>query len=654
MPTYPHIHAAYNTYYISIYNKITLVLCLWIPLTFYTFAQDRNDIQIANEYVLKGDKEKALAVYQSLAKNMANIPLIHNDYLNLMLDLGLYKDAEDYVDRLTKRYEDRINYRLDLGLIAMKAGEVQKADRYFKSIIKSYSGDLYRIKSVSDYLGAHRLTDYAVMALQEARQASSNNTLFTLELANLHRLQGNRDAMVEEYLNYVTQTPGNINYVKNLLQILLSKPEELESLEQLLYEKVQRNPDFEVYSDLLIWVNLQQKNFYGAYIQARAYDRRFKKETSKTLEIAEIALNNGDYESADKSFSFVVKEYTDHENYLRARLGQVRAREAKVKRAYPINKDSVRFVITEYDDFIAKYPDNNNAYEAQLNESMLFAYYLNDIDMAIEKLDDLITKPRVPPYMKAKAKLELGDIYIIAEEPWESTLLYSQVERSQRETPIGYEAKLRNAKLSYYKGEFALAQEHLDILKEATTREIANDAMDLSMLIKENLGFDSAGTALREYAAVELLLYQNKQREALAKLAALKGEMRILTDPEEAFAQNRRVGDTIYTTGMAGNSGILDDVYWLEANLRLKQGEFDQAYALLGRILTEFGEDILADDAYFLQGEIAERYMKDKAKAMEIYRDFLTRFPGSVFAAEARKRYRFLRGDFAEERSLVN
>jgi hypothetical protein len=627
---------------------------MWIPVISITYAQDKNDIQIANEYVVKGEREKALTVYQSLSKSPVNIPLIHNDYLNLMLDMGLFKEAEDYVGKLIKRYDHRLNYRLDLGLIAMKAGEVPKAERYFKSIVKSNAGDIYRIKSISDYLGGHRLTDYAIMALQEARQVHSNHTLFTLELANLYRLQGNRDAMVEEYLNYVTQTPGNINYVKNLLQILLSKPEELESLEKLLYEKVQRNPEFEVYSDLLIWVNLQQKNFYGAYIQARAYDKRFKKESSKTLEIAEIALNNGDFESADRSFSFVVKEYTDHENYLPGRLGQIRAREAKVKKTYPVNKDSIRYIISEYDLFIDKYPENSNAYEAQLNESMLFAYFLNDIDAAIEKLDDLINKPRVPPYMKAKAKLELGDIYLIAEEPWESTLLYSQVERSQRETPIGYEAKLRNAKLSYFKGEFALAQEHLDILKEATTREIANDAMELSMLIKENSTFDSAGTALKEYAAVELLLYQNKTNEALHRLSALKGETKIFTDPEEAFLVNKRVGDTVYLPGTAGTSGILDDVYWLEANLRLKQGQFVESFVLLQRVLDEFGEDIIADDAYFLQGEIAERYLKDKDKAMEIYRNFLTKFPGSVYAAEARKRYRFLRGDFVEEKSLIN
>jgi TolA-binding protein len=431
--------------------------------------------------------------------------------------------------------------------------------------------------------------------------------------------------MVDEYLNYVTQTPANIGYVKNLLQILLSKPEELESLERLLYDRVQQNPQSEVYSDLLIWVNLQQKNFYGAFIQARAYDKRFKKESPKTLEIAQIALNNQDYDNADKSFTHVMKEYANTENYLPARLGQIKAREAKVKRKYPVNRDSIRYLLTEYESFISKYPDNTNAHEAELNEAALFAYFLDEKDSAVVKLNKLIQNPRASLYLKSKAKLELGDIYLLKEEPWESTLLYSQVERMQKDAPIGYEAKLKNAKLSYFKGEFALAQEHLDILKQATTREIANDAMDLSMRINENLGYDSTGGALKKYATIELLLQQNKTDEAMQQLSGFVDDQSNVTSP------------------------MLDDFYWLQANLEMKQGHFEKAISILQKIIDNFGEDILSDDALFLQADIYQNQLKNKDKAMEIYHDFLTKFPGSVYVAEARKRYRTLRGDFKPE-----
>jgi len=422
-------------------------------------------------------------------------------------------------------------------------------------------------------------------------------------------------------LDYVTQIPSNISYTKNLLQVLLTKPEELDALEQVLYQRVQQNQQSEIFADLLIWVNLQQKNFYGAFVQARAYDKRFRKEQSKALEIGQIALNNLDYENAIKCFAFVTKEFVRTENYLPAELGIIKAREAKVKKSFPVNSDSVRYLISEYRHFKNRNAGNSNSDEADLNASMLHAYYLDELDSAVSDLSNLVSSSKISPQLKAQAKINLGDIYLLKGEPWESTLLYSQVEKSQHEAPLGYEAKLRNAKLWYFNGEFKLAEEHLNILKQATTREIANDAMDLSMRIKENTTFDTTGAALKEFSHIELLVYQNKLNEAVKKLNDFKSD----TSP-----------------------GILDDVYWLDANLLMKQGKFAESILQLQKILDEYAEDILADDAYFMQGDIYEHQLKNKEKAMEIYREFLNKFPGSVYAAEARKRYRVLRGDFSD------
>ena len=672
------MHRADYYYYLFIRsNRILLPCLLWVIFT-GAFAQEQ-DLRIANEYFLKGEKEKALAMYQSLSKDVHNIPAMHGNYLNLLLEMGLYKEAEDYVERVIRKADDRITYRVDLGIVYMRSGDLQRADKYFRSLVKNTLPDVYRTKSIADYLAAQNLPEYAIYTLQELRKTMGNPAAFTLEMANLYRQQGKRDEMVEEYLHYITQSPSNLNYVKNLLQLFLNKPDELESLERMLTDKVQEYPDSEVYADLLVWVNLQQKNFYGAYIQARAYDKRFRKETSKTLEIAQIALNNKDYENADRSFSYVIKEFANTDNYLPARLGLIRAREAKVKRKFPVNVDSVRYLTREYQSFISRYPENGNSYEAMLNEALLHAYYLDEKDSAVTKLSSLTTNPRVPAYLKAKAKLELGDIYLLKEEPWESTLLYSQVEKNQRDAPLGYEAKLRNAKLSYYKGDFLLAEEHLDILKQATTREIANDAMELSMRIKENTAYDTAGTALREYAAIELLLVQNKIEPALTRLTVFEAAEPVKLSKWDAFLANlwparnqgemtpeqtRELESWIKTRdkvkGTANDSVIvsapatvsrviMDDVYWLEARLRIKRGEFEVANRLLERIVSEFGDDILADDAYFTQADIYENDLRNKDKAMEIYRDFLDRFPGSVYAAEARKRYRTLRGDFQEK-----
>ena len=644
---YPHVHM--NNYNNNIYNYI-FIISLFSCLCFFiqSKAQNQNEIQLANEYLLKGDKTKALELYRDLARNDINIAFIHNNYLNLLLDAGLVDEAQTYLKRVLRKDADNIQLRADVGIVYVRSGDLVKADKVFKELITENKGNISRIKILSDYLASRSLAEYSIIALTEGRQTLGNPYLFCLELASLYRIKGQKDKMVQEYLTYVMQSSANTQYVKNVMQVLLTQPEELESLEKILYERVQKYPDMEVYSDLLVWVTMQQKNFYAAFIQARAYDRRNKKLGEKCMEVARVALDNEDYNNAWASYSYVVREYPGGPFYLQARLGQIRTRETRIRNTYPVQGDSVRALISEYDKFIREHADNTNALEAQRSQALLWANYLDEKSKAIELLNTLIANPRTSLQLKSKAKLDLGDIYLLNGEPWESALLYSQVEKALKENPVGYEAKLKNAKLSYFKGDFRLAQEHLDILKEATTREIANDAMELSMRIKENIAFDSAGQALQAYAAVELLLYQNKTDQALDRINSLK-EGRIKISKEEAFLRNITFPQTTddFVWVAFSNHAILDDVYWLEANLRMQRGEFNVALGLLQKILDDYSDDILADDAYFLQAEIYDRQLGNKDKALEMYREFLNRYPGSVYAAEARMRYRILRGDFA-------
>jgi tetratricopeptide (TPR) repeat protein len=624
----------YNNIYIYNTNTIRGTL-IWITfvLSFCVFnstAQNIDEVQIANEYYLKGEKKKALELYRDLSRSENSNQLIYNNYFNLLLETAAYDEAQSYVKKNLKREPENIQFKLDIGFIFVKAGDLNKADRYFKEQISLNKSNVQRMKMFAEYFSSRSLYDYGIAALNDSRTALGNPYLFCLDLAMLYRIQGNQDKMVQEYLNYVTQNSANIQYVKNVMQAMLTKPQELESLENLLYDRVQKFPDVEVYSDLLIWVTLQQKNFQASFIQARAYDKRYKRDGEKCMEVAKVALDNEDYDNASKIFRYVVREYPKSQNRFLAGLGLLRTREAQIKNSFPVKKDSVKTLLADYGNFIKQFPDNGNALEASRNQALLFATYLDQKDSAVKILTRLVANPRASHYLKSKAKLDLGDIFLLKGEPWESTLLYSQVEKTQKDNPIGYEAKLKNAKLSYYKGDFKLAQEHLDILKQATTREISNDALDLSMRIKENITYDSTGSALKEYAFIELLLYQNKVDEAIERIGQLK----------EGNVKNGDSTEAVY------NQTILDDVYWLEAKIRLQQGKFQESIMLLRQILETYGDDILADDAQFMIGEIYERQLKDTQKAMEIYRDLLTKFPGSVYAAEARKRYRTLRGDY--------
>ncbi len=624
-------------------------MCVLVSLPFFVLGQEQKDVQLANEYLLKGEKQKAAELYRELAKNSANTALIHNNFINTLIDLAEYNEAQDYLKKLLKRDPEQLLFKLDVGRVMMRSGEVQKADKYFKDLIQDSKQSLGRIKIMNDYFMARSLFDYAIIALLESRNELGNPAMYCLELATLYRIKGEKEKMTEEYLNYATQNVGNSQYIKNVLQVLLTKPEELEVLEALLYKKVQEDPEQQVYTDLLIWVMLQQKNFYGAFVQARAYDRRYKTGGARSLEIAEVALNNKDYENATLIYRFVKDAFKNNENGQEAQLGYIRSREARLRDSYPIQKDSVETLISAYRDFIQQNPKQPVALEALRNIGVMKAEYLQETDTAISILTKLIADSFTPLQIKSRAKLDLADIYIFKEEPWEAALLYAQVEKTHKETTLAYEAKLKNAKLSYYRGDFMLAQEHLDILKEATTREIANDAMDLSMRIKENIATDSAGLALKEFAKVELLLKQNRVDEALVRLSSIQEGHSFVKqlDKEDKFLRNIDSKDAAYVTFT--NYAIKDDCYWLEAQIKLRQNKPEEAQKLLQKILEEYPEDILADDAFFTIAEIYERYLNDKDKAMDQYQKLLAQYPGSVYVAEARKRFRELRGDFKQE-----
>jgi outer membrane protein assembly factor BamD (BamD/ComL family) len=426
--------------------------------------------------------------------------------------------------------------------------------------------------------------------------------------------------MIEEYMNFAHQNPANVRYVKNVMQNILTETEELEELETYLIQKVQKHPNDNIYSELLIWANLQMKNFYGAFIQARAMDKRQSTNGSETMEVGMIALKNKEYSTAIRIFDYIIENYNNSINYPMAKTYVIMAREEHIKNTFPIDTTQIRQLIHDYQSLISEIGINNTTLDALRNKALLHAFYLNEYDSAINLLERIIQVPRISSNLKAQCKIDLGDIYILTNQPWESTLLYSQVEKTMKETPVGYEAKLRNAKLSFYKGEFQLAQEHLDILKLATSREIANDAMQLSLLIQINSSLDTVMTALKKYASVELQLFRNRKLQALDSLNVLLNEY--------------------------PSHNIADEVLLLMAEIQIELGEFNQALNSLTKILDNFGHDILADDAMFLQGKVYQDYLNDNNAAMLVYQEFLKKHPGSLYAAEARKRFRQLRGDF--------
>jgi len=249
----------------------------------------------------------------------------------------------------------------------------------------------------------------------------------------------------------------------------------------------------------------------------------------------------------------------------------------------------------------------------------LHAFYLEKTPEAIGGLSNAIAMPNISKQQRAECKLELADILLFSGEPWEATLLYSQVEKDFKHDPIGHEAKFRNAKLTYYIGEFGWAKAQLDVLKAATSKLIANDAMALSLLISDNMDPDSTYKALSMFAKADLLMYRNKDDEALMVLDSVTLD---------------------YTY-----HPIADEVLFKKSEILLKNGRYDEADTLLSQVVEIFPYEILADNALFERAKLHDHYYNDPTMAMDLYQELLTSYPGSLFAVEARKRFRELRGD---------
>lgn len=591
---------------------------LFLFITSISIAQI-DDAKLANEYFQQGDYEKALTIYEKISTDRRAIPLIHSNFLQLLIDQSKFKEAEKYLDKVLKYFPTNLQYQVDLVSFYKISDQDDRKKELLGKMLDQYQKNQYQLSIVAQNLVANQMYDEAIAFYLEGRKMSGRSSSFALDLAAIYRLKNDKPSMTEEYINYAEGNPANLSYVKNLFQNILNEDEDQEYLEQTLIKKIQKFPQQILYPDLLIWLELQRKNFYAAFIQARSIDKRTNSPGDESMQIGYIAYDNKEWEDAVDIFEYVIEEYGDSYNYAQARRLLIKSRESKIKSTYPVDRKAIQKLANEYSTLFQELGSNPVTLEALRNKALLHAFYLDELDTAITILNYIIDNRRTPPNLIAESKLDLGDMYLLINQPWESTLLYSQVEKSNKESPLGYQAKLRNARLNYFTGDFALAKSHLDILKIATTREISNDAIALSLLISDNTVLDTTDQVMQDFAHVELLLFQNKDSIAAEKLNALLDD-----NP--------------------GHS-ITDEIYWLQAKMSLEAGNYQEAIDLLDKIIAGYNYDILSDDAFFKKGIIFQEYLKKDEEAKVVFTEFLKNHPGSMYAAEARRRIRQLRGD---------
>ena len=577
------------------------------------------DAKLANEYYQKGEFDKALSLYEKVEDDKSAIPVIHSNYLQLILDRGDIKKTEKYLKKTIKLFPNNLQYRVDQIFFYQQSLQEDERNKLIKDLRDEFSKNQYQLALVARQLATRQFYTEAIEFYEIARKMNNNPYVFSLDLAAIYRAKDDKPNMMNEYINFALASPTNVNYVKNLLQNILTEESDQNYLENLLIDKIQKYPNEELYSDLLIWLELQRKNFYLAFIQARAMDKRNKRPGDESMKIARIAYDNNSWDDAIDIYQYVVDNYPQTSNYAYARQLLIKSKESKVKNTFPIDTVVIQNLVKEYAQLYNDIGANITSLEALRNEARLYAFYLNELDTAIAILNTIIAHPRSSKTLIAESKLDLGDIHILTNEPWESTLLYSQVEKAHKDSPLAYEAKLRNAKLNYYTGNFALAKSHLDILKLATTRTISNDAIALSLLINDNTAFDSTDQVMQDFASAELMIFTNHKSEAKSKLKKLLEEYQ--------------------------GHDITDEIYWLQARLALEEGKPNEAIENLQKILDINEYDILSDDASFQIAVITEENLDNVEEAKQMYQEFLRKYPGSRHSAEARMRFRKLRGD---------
>jgi predicted Zn-dependent protease len=581
------------------------------------FAQTTSE-QLASQYFSNKEYDKAADEYEKLLGKNPSSGYYYDNLLICYFGLKNFDAAEKLTRKQQRRFSDNYYFKVDQGFVYTKENLPEAAQKVWDKLITEITGYDVQATELASAFQKRRETDYAIKTFEVARKKSGNPQAFSFELARLYGDKRETAKMVAEYLNVLQANPMMQEDVEGFLQVYVEKEAEYELIKNAILKKYKDHPNNEVFSELLIWLYVQRKDFNSAFLQARAMEKRNKEEGQRVFQLATLALQNEYYDDAVNMFSYIIGLGKDKEHYMNARVGMLNARNKKIINTTQYTQNDLLLLEADYNAFLVEFGRYYFTASVIRDQAALQAYYLNKYDEAVKNFTELIDMPRLDVWFKATLKLELGDIYLLKGEQWDAMLLYGQVDKDFKEEPLGQRAKFRNAKLSYYIGEFEWARAQLDVLKTATTQLIANDAMELSLLIQDNT-LDSLEEPLLLFAKADLNFYQNKTVEALVLLDSIDR-----TYPRHALA---------------------DDILMKRAEISAKNKEYVQSVAYLNQLLKEHGTDILGDNALFMLADITEHKLQDKEGAKKLYEDFLSTYPGSFFTTEVRKRFRALRGD---------
>lgn len=596
----------------------TAFTLLFLGLNLAVLNAQAADPNLANQYFSDGEYEKAATLYSQLVEKERRSDYYFTRYIECLSKLEKWEEAEKAVKKQLKDQPENNTLYVVYGNIYEEQGKESEAAAQYDRAIEKMASDYAAVIRLANMFLNDSKYDYAIKTYERGGALTKDKNRFAYNLGDLYRRKGEPVKMTEQYLNSLAADPGKLPTLQTIFARSLA-PEDILELQTQLYARIQENenPD---YIELLAWSFVQRKDFKSALRQYKALDKRLGESGQRIMRLADDASEARDYDAAIAAYEYIMTEKGQASPFFYdSKREAMQCRRRKITEGFNYTQLDLTTLEAEYESFLTQYGKSHLSATIILQLAELEAVYLRNLPKAISLLEELKQVPGVRPNILARLKINLGDYYLMHGDIWESTLLYSQVDKAFKEDTIGQEARFKNARLSYFNGDFQWAQAQFDVLKASTSKLIANDALDLSVFIMDNLNLDTTSDAISLYASAEMLVLQNRYEEAFLKLDTLARDF-----PEHS---------------------LQDDILYLKGRIWDQQRNYEKAIPLYQEIAEKYKEDIRADNALYALAQIYELKQIDLEKAKEIYEKIFLDYSGSVFAVDARKRFRVLRGD---------
>lgn len=591
------------------------VLFFLIFFCSFSGANAQSEV-LARNFFDQGEFEKALKTYEKLVEENPQNTSYFFGLVESHQQLENFSRAEELLRNKLNNSANNPTLLIELGHNYELQQNTERAEQFYAEALSAVDARPNYAYSIARTFQKYSLLENAAATYEKAMQLN-NELNFNMQLARIYGEQGKTELMFENYLELIETNPDFFPIANREFGKYISADASSEAntiFRRLLLTKLQKDPSL-LYNEMLSWLFTQEEEFLKAFSQEKAIYRRSDKSLQSILNLAVMAREASDFEAAKEIIEYVIEEAPSENIVLQ---GNQFLLKMKVENEEKENYSEIK---RRYTELLEQFGTGLNTLNLQLDFANFLAFKQNKKEQAIALLKQVSDKAN-RDFDKAMIKIALADILVLQEKFNEALIYYSQVQNLVKNDQISQNARFKVAKTSYFKGDFKWAKQQLDVLKSSTSQLIANDAMELSLLIEDNSIEDSTQTALKKYARADLLAFQEKNSEAIELLTEIL---------------NLHKGEKIE-----------DEALLKQAQLFEGTGQLQKAENNYLAIIKDFNADILADNAHYYLAELYANELENPEKAKEYYEQIIFNFADSIYFVEARKKYRALRGDYEE------